>query len=240
MSKNLKVNNTTYNGISIIQLPLSDGSGKAQFKDVDEILLPTGSISITSNGTHDVSNYANAIVNVQTSSGGITPSGTKEITENGEHDVTNYASVNVQVSTGGSGYSVNDIASGAHTNELSGEITITAPEIVTGAFGYNKNITKVTVQGPTTVRSSAFAFSSLQELVLDGQVTCEGYIVRDAANLTTVRMLQTPKYIGQTAFNSTNNITDIYVPFGENDNITSVTNTKPWGATKATIHYNSK
>lgn len=71
MSKNVKVNETTYSGVSVVELPLSSGSGKAQFKDVDEITTPSGSKTITTNGTHDVTNFASAIVNVSTSGGGV-------------------------------------------------------------------------------------------------------------------------------------------------------------------------
>ena len=59
-------------------------------------ITPTGTKNITTNGTHDVTNYASAKVEVPAS--GITPTGTKEITANGTVDVTNFANalVNVQ------------------------------------------------------------------------------------------------------------------------------------------------
>lgn len=62
-----------------------------------EGIIPTGTLSITENGTTNVKNYENVNVNVP----GITPTGTVNITENGTVDVTNYASANVNVSGGG-------------------------------------------------------------------------------------------------------------------------------------------
>ena len=64
MSKNVIINGTTYSGVSEVMLPISGGN--ALFKDEDEITTPSGSKTITANGTHDVAAYASAVVNVPT------------------------------------------------------------------------------------------------------------------------------------------------------------------------------
>lgn len=66
-------------------------------------ITPTGTIQINTNGTHDVTQYASASVNVPT---GITPSGEITISENGSFDVTQFATAIVNVATGGGGGSI--------------------------------------------------------------------------------------------------------------------------------------
>lgn len=70
-------------------------------------ITPTGTINITTNGTHDVTNYASASVAVPQ---GTTPTGTKEIsiTQNGTttEDVTNYASAQITVNVSGGGATI--------------------------------------------------------------------------------------------------------------------------------------
>lgn len=58
-------------------------------------ITPSGSLSITSNDTYDVTTYAQVVVNVPQ---GITPTGTKQITSNGTGiDVAQYADADVNV-----------------------------------------------------------------------------------------------------------------------------------------------
>lgn len=66
MSQNLKINGINYNGVGSLKIPTQSG-GTARFVDLaDGYIIPSGnSPTIKSNGTHDVKQYENAVVNVK-------------------------------------------------------------------------------------------------------------------------------------------------------------------------------
>lgn len=65
----------------------------------EEYIIPSGTLNITENGTHDVTAYESASVDVPIPPGYIVPSGTVEISSNGTVDVTQYASADVSVAS---------------------------------------------------------------------------------------------------------------------------------------------
>lgn len=70
----------------------------AKIEAITTGITPTGELSITTNKTYDVTNYASAKVNVPIPSGYIQPSGNKDITSNGTNiDVASYNTVSVDV-----------------------------------------------------------------------------------------------------------------------------------------------
>lgn len=87
MSKNVVINGKTYNSVGTIKLEQANGN-LAEFRDVDEISTPSGSVTITENGTHNVKNYETAVVNVS-GEGGSPVLQTKSVTPSvSEQEVT--------------------------------------------------------------------------------------------------------------------------------------------------------
>ena len=65
MSKSIKINGTTYNGVPSVAIPLADNSGEALFRDASEVIdTPTATKSVTTNGEYDVTNFAKVAVAV--------------------------------------------------------------------------------------------------------------------------------------------------------------------------------
>ena len=65
MSKNVKINGTTYNGVPSVAIPLADNSGETLFRDASEVIdTPTATKAVTANGEYDVTNFAKVAVAV--------------------------------------------------------------------------------------------------------------------------------------------------------------------------------
>ena len=131
-------------------------------------ITPTGTINITTNGTHDVTSYASASVNVPTGSADL---GTKTITANGTYDAEDdsldgYSSVTVnvpsvaptgtkQISITQNGTTTEDV-----TNYASAEITVNVPSssLSWDDIASNSKPSGDVVLTGTSIASYAFAY----------------------------------------------------------------------------------
>lgn len=151
-------------------------------------------------------------------------------------------------------YSIDDIASG---NEPSGDIVISAKNIRTSCFWDCLGLTSVIFEGTESIGSNAFyGCTNLTSIYGKNVTTIKSQAFMNCFKLTDIKMpkLQT---IGATAFRTTYNLTSISLPsaidiganafFGCNiltdiylPNDASTYTGAPWGATNATIHYNTQ
>lgn len=120
-------------------------------------------------------------------------------------------------------------------------VSISLPESIKsigeGAFYRCEKLESISLPNLPTIESGTFAYcKALTSITIPASVNViNGTSFGWCTGLTSVNFKGTPTgNINKTTFTNCNNLTDIYVPWAEG----AVANA-PWGATNATIHYNT-
>lgn len=235
MSINVTIDGTKYSGVDQV-----DVGGKSLHLESD-VVAPSGSVNITENGTHDVSNYAKAVVNVASSG---------ESADNYEEFVrllTGYRTTldeDLYFTVPDGVTKLRNYAfSQMYPDSVTGMVYLTLPdsveEIGGHVFEYNRKICIGSLPPNLKVldgQSFAYAaniFGDSTELEIPASVeTIHGlafYLYNGPAKTMTFK--GTPTSIATNGLQG--NFTTINVPWAEGE----VANA-PWGATNATINYN--
>lgn len=178
-----------------------------------------------------------------------------EVTANGHYEpeagVDGFSSVDADIQF--DGYLLDDIASG---NEPSGDIVINSKNIRISCFWDCVGLTSVIFEGTESIGNNAFySCTNLTSIYGKNVITINSQAFMNCFKLTDIKMpkLQT---IGATAFRTLYNLISISLPSAINiganaffgcsklkdiylPNDASTYTNAPWGATNATIHYNT-
>lgn len=187
-----------------------------KIKEIDRGITPVGTTHIDQNGTHDVTNYASAAVNVPQ---GIFPEGTLEITENGEDiNVSQYEYVDVHTfQPSGNIIIQKDGEYDVHDYDTANIETWNENYVING-----NSLQSITMQpqsvveihipeGVTRIESTAMPGNSwVQKIVIpDSVVDIDGYDppawsgpFQNCSNLQTVEFGNNVKTIGSLAFSN--------------------------------------
>ena len=145
-------------------------------------ITPTGTKTINTNGSHDVTNYATAQVAVPV---GVTPSGNKTITENGTYDVASYANAIVNVPTG---MNAKVFATTVASNVTSGNYEILPANEYLKSIRNDPNAFVLLLpmnQQPSTAMYSLWIIANFT-LAYTGTVQRKGLLVRTTASANNV------------------------------------------------------
>lgn len=161
-------------------------------------------------------------------------SGTKTLKTSGKYCEGDIGVSYVKPSSGGSDELAKKIITGeGDITELPSGIT----KIKTGVFTASSNL-KITYIPDGVTSIGGTSFQNCQNLItisIPNSVTSIGFwAFNSCLNLTTVIFKGTPTDIYSNAFSTCDKITNIYVPWAE-----GAVAGAPWGATNATIHYNT-
>lgn len=211
----------------------------------------TKQINITQNGTtlEDVAAYANAEITVNVQGGGYT---IDEIATNSafyHQNVTLPATV-TDIAAGAfyakqissiSGPNVRTINTKAFTGDAAvgrSPFTFNFPVLETAerfAFSNNDMGNQMAVVTAFTCYGSLFeGCVNLPSVKYTRPTTIEGDQIYNVPTVTTIIINSTPTSISNIAFRRATGLTDIYVPWSE-----GAVSGAPWGATTATIHYDT-
>ena len=201
-------------GQAIVGLTGATGYTVAQMADAisDNLTLkPTGSLSITANGTYNVADKEQAVVNV---SGGGSTLGTKTITENGTYNASSdnfdgYSQVTVDVPNPSTG-TINISQNGTYnvTDKASAIVSVSGGgSVPTGMY-----VGEFTLEADATTHDVSASFSATPKTVIvqyaDGQTmpatyaTLTNYLVYGVTNGST-------RWTGSTQTASVNNTATI-------------------------------